>query len=133
MKNCQNNYLNSAHGGYLSDVVIVDGKTGLNDLYSVIILGYVKPSRRMRFAATCSLSSIGGVVPEADPIHLKILLDRLEAEKRNSALALKPPLPARYRFEIYLKLSRNASGDDIRFLTYLPQNGGPSFDVTLVL
>lgn len=86
-------------------------------------LGYLKPSRRMRFAATCSLSSVGGIVPEADPNYLKILLDQLEAEKRNSTIIFKPPIPARYRYEVYQKLSRNASSDDLRFLTFLPQDG----------
>jgi hypothetical protein len=112
MKNCHGDHMNSSHGGLLSDVVIVDAKSG-----------YVKPSRRMRFAATCCLSSHAGVVPEADPNYLKTILEKLESERRNGPMTFKPPLPARYRFEIYLKLLRIASVDDAQFLTYLPQDG----------
>jgi hypothetical protein len=85
--------------------------------------GYVKPSRRMRFAATCSLSSFGGIVPEADPLHLKTILEKLEMEKRNGPMTFKPPIPSRYRFEIFVKLSRGATADDIQFLTFVPQDG----------
>jgi hypothetical protein len=111
--------MNSSHGGNLADVVIVDARSG-----------YVKPSRRMRFAATCCLSSHAGIVPEADPIYLKTILDKLETERRNGPMTFKPPLPARYRFEIFLKLFRIASSDDAQFLTYLPQDGEAFFFVS---
>jgi hypothetical protein len=119
MKNCQHDHMNSSHGGNLADVVIVDARSG-----------YVKPSRRMRFAATCCLSSHAGIVPEADPIYLKTILDKLETERRNGPMTFKPPLPARYRFEIFLKLFRIASSDDAQFLTYLPQDGEAFFFVS---
>lgn len=78
----------------------------------------------MRFAATCTLSIVGGVVPEADPIQLKSILEKLEIEKERSAIiSLKPPLPARYRFEIYTKISRVISFDEYPFLSYIPQSG----------
>lgn len=112
MQDCQNDHMSSSHGGSLADVVIVDARSG-----------YVKPSRRMRFAATCCLSSHAGIVPEADPIYLKSILEKLETERRNGPMTFKPPLPARYRFEIYLKLLRAASSEDAQFLTYLPQDG----------
>jgi hypothetical protein len=51
MQDCQNDHMSSSHGGSLADVVIVDARSG-----------YVKPSRRMRFAATCCLSSHAGIV-----------------------------------------------------------------------
>jgi hypothetical protein len=94
--------------------------------HSISHSGYVKPSRRMRFAAACSLSSFGGIVPEADPFHLKTIIEKLETEKRNGTMTLKPAIPSRYRFEIFVKLSRGATADDIQFLTFIPQDGESS-------
>lgn len=84
----------------------------------------IKPSRRMRFAATCTLSISGGIVPESDPIQLKSILEKLEIEKERSAtISLKPPIPARYRYEIFIKLPRLVSSDELPFLSYIPQSG----------
>ena len=78
----------------------------------------------MRFAATCILSTSGGIVPEADPIQLKSILEKLDVEReRSGTISLKPPLPARYRYELYNKLIRVISADELEFLSYVPQSG----------
>ncbi len=90
----------------------------------LILVGRVVPSRRMQFAATCTLSPSGGVIPEADPIYLKTLLEKLDMEKeRSGTITFKPPLPARYRHEVYLKLLRIMHSDEFPFLSVIPQYG----------
>ena len=79
---------------HLEDVTIVDMETGT-----------IKPSKRMQFAAACTLSGHGGIVPEADPSLLHHLCERMTGHRDALTLNIKPPIPARYRFHLFSQLS----------------------------
>lgn len=109
--------------GHFVDVTIIDLESGLKKLIScshsfvnpsLCCLGVLKPSRRLQFSSMCTLSSTGGVVPEADPILLKELVDQLR--DMGKAVNTKPPIPARYRFFLFQQLNALIGQQDAKLL-----------------
>jgi hypothetical protein len=86
--------------------------------------GAIKPGRRMQFAATCTLSASGGIVPEADSYILHTLREKLESQTDGTVNNMKPPIPARYRHHLFSQLT-NAVPQQAAHVLYPPQPGTP--------